>query len=184
MGFILDNSQASAAHDGKLQPFSVAASHSTLLAPGDVVRLTGTSSVDGIASVDAVAQGESLTGVIAGIMPQFTGENLTETGIPASTAGLVYCHTDPNLTFDVTASATVSADQVGLNADAVVTAATKLGGLTVSNMELDTATIANTATLQFRIVALIPDVGTGDITGDTVRVRINNSTTTAGTQGV
>jgi hypothetical protein len=73
---------------------------------------------------------------------------------------------------------------VGLNADADVTAATKSGGLTISNMALDSATAATTATLQFRIMGLEPNPDTGDIDGTVARVRINNSTMRAGTAGV
>lgn len=184
MGFNLYNSEASAAHDGKLKRFSVDAAHATLLAPGDVIRLTGTAD-NGVAGVDAVAQGEALTGVIASVTPQFVGENLTETGLPASTAGTVLCHTDPDLDFEVAVSGTaLTNDQVGLNADADVTAATKSGGLTVSNMALDSGTAAATATLQFRIVGLAPSLTTGEIDGTRAIVRINNSTVRAGTAGV
>ena len=185
MAFILDLSQGSADHDGKLETFAVDAAHATPLAPGDVVRLTGDSdAATGVAEVDAATQGVALTGIIAGIEPIFVGENLTETGLPASTAGQVRCHIDPNLNFIVNVSnGPLTAAQVGLNADADVTAATKSGGLTVSNMALDAATAAATDTLQFRIVGLVPD-SDGTITGNTARVRINNSTVRAGTAGV
>ena len=183
-GFILDLSQGSADHNGKLETFSVDAAHATLLAPGDVIVLTGTSDTDGIAGVDAAAQGAAITGVIAGFEPIFEGEQLTETGLPASTGGLARCHIDPNLNFivPVTGGALTAAD-VGLNADADVTAATKSGGLTISNMALDSATKATTATLQFRIVGLVPN-DDGVIDGLKARVRFNNTTLRAGTAGV
>tara|TARA_R110000803_G_scaffold115793_5_gene184352 strand:- start:1283 stop:1837 length:555 start_codon:yes stop_codon:yes gene_type:complete len=182
-GFNLDLGQSSSDHNGQLESYSVAVGHATLLAPGDVVVLTGTSSVEGIASVDAAAQGAAMSGVIAGIEPLFTGENLTQTGLPASTAGTVRCHIDPNLNFIVECSAALSAVDVGLNADAAVTAASASGGLTVSNMKLDSATKAGTATLQFRIVGLVPN-SAGVVDGLTARVRINNSTIRAGAAGV
>lgn len=182
-GFILDLSQSSSDHNGKLETFSVASSHATLLAPGDVIVLTGTSDANGIASADAASQGAAITGVIAGIEPLFTGENLTETGLPASTAGNIRCHVDPSLNFIVECSAALSAADVGLNADAVVTAASKSGGLTISNMKLDSATKAGTATLQFRILGLVPNES-GVVDGLKARVRINNSTMRAGTAGV
>lgn len=183
-GFILDLSQGSAGHDGKLETFAVADTHSTLLAPGDIIRIAG-SSVDGVATADAAGATGSVTGVIASVMPQFEGENLTETGLPASTAGNIRCHVDPNINFVVEVSGgNLTAAQVGLNANASVTAATKNGGLTVSNMTLDSTTAATGATLQFRIVGLEPNPSTGAIDGSYARVRINNSTLRGGTTGV
>ncbi len=184
-GFILDLSQSSADHDGKLETFSVDAAHATILAPGDVIRLTGTAdAATGVAGADAVAQGEALTGVIAGMEPLFEGENLTETGLPALTAGEIRCHVDPNLNFivPVTGGNLVAAD-VGLNADADITAASKSGGLTISNMALDSTTKLATDTLQFRIMGIAPNES-GAFDGSFARVRINNSTMRAGTTGV
>ena len=184
-GFILDLSQSSADHDGKLETFTVDAAHTTILAPGDVIVLTGTAdAATGVAGADAVAQGEALTGVIAGIEPLFEGENLTETGIPALSAGQIRCHIDPNLNFIVPVTGgTIAITDVGQNADASVTAASKSGGLTISNMTLDSVTIAGTATLQFRIMGIAPNES-GAFDGTFARVRINNSTMRAGTAGV
>lgn len=183
-GFNLDLSQGSAAHDGKLETFAVADTHATLLAPGDVIRLAGSADDEGVATVDAAGATGSITGIIASVKPQFVGENLTETGLPASTAGRVRCHVDPNLNFIVNVTnGTLTAANVGQNINAVVTAATKSGGLTVSNMTVDAATAATTASLQFRILGLEPN-DAGAIDGTRARVRMNNSTMRAGTTGV
>lgn len=184
MSFNLDLSQGSADHDGKLETYSVDAAHATLLAPGDVITLTGTADADGIATADAASQGTAITGIVAGFEPIFAGEQLSETGLPALTAGEARCHIDPNLNFivNVTGGALAAAD-VGLNADADITAATKSGGLTISNMSLDSGTKAATATLQFRIVGLVKN-SAGVLDGLTARVRLNNTTTRAGTAGV
>lgn len=185
MSFVLDLSQSSGDHNGKLETYSVAAGHSTLLAPGDVIRITGTSDTStGEALADSATQAQSMTGIIAGIEPIFAGENLTETGLPAATAGKIRCHIDPNLNFIVPVTGgALAAGDVGLNADADITAASKLGGLTISNMALDSGTKAATASLQFRIVGLVPNES-GVVDGLTARVRINNSTLRAGTTGV
>ena len=145
MAFILDLSQGSADHNGKLETFSVDAAHATLLASGDVITITGTSdAATGVAQVDAAVQAAAVTGVIAGIKPLFAGENLTETGLPALTGGEVRAVIDPMLNFIVPVTGgNLAAVDVGLNADADVTAASKLGGLTVSNMALDSATKAD-----------------------------------------
>lgn len=184
-GFTLDQSQGSSDHNGKLETFNVAAAHATILAIGDVVTLTGTSSVkDGVAEVDAAAQGAAMTGIVAGFEPLYEGENLSVVGLPATTLGKARCHIDPMLNFivPVTGGNLVAAD-VGLNADAAITAATKLGGLIVSNMALDSATKAGTNTLQFRIVGIAPNLS-GEFDGSYARVRINNSTVRTGAAGV
>lgn len=185
MAFVLDLSQGSADHNGKLETYAVDAAHATLLAPGDVVVITGEADTQGVAEVDAAAPLAAVTGVIAGVVPQFASENLTETGLPASTAGKVMVHIAPNLNFiaDVTGGALTAAD-VGLNVDIDDTAATKSGGLTISNMAVDSTTKATTATLQFRIVGLVPDGVDGVPTGLKARVRLNNTTIRGGVAGV
>ena len=125
MGFKLDYSQSSGDHDGKLQTYSVAAAHTTLLAPGDVVRITGTADTLGVASVDASTASASVTGIVAAVVPNFEGENLTDTGLLALTAGKLAVHIDPNLTFKVAvANGPLVVTEVGLNAPLVATAAT------------------------------------------------------------
>jgi len=185
MGFTLAKSQASADHDGKVQTYSVAGTHATLLAPGDMVQITGTSDVNGVQGVDASGTTGQVTGVIAGVDIQYAGENLTETGLPASTAGTVKVHIDPNINYivDVTNGPLVAAN-VGLNANIVNTAASKLGGLTVSNMTLNATGIASTVTLPLRIVGIPRSEVDGTLDGTKAIVRINNSALRAGTVGV
>lgn len=183
-GFNLDLSQSSGDHNGQLETYSVDAGHSTLLAIGDVVRKTGTADTEGVAGVDAITQGQSITGIVAGFKPQFAGENLTATGLAIGLGNEVFCHIDPNLNFivDVTGTPLV-ADDVGLNIDADVTAATQSGLLVTSNMAVDSSTKLSTVTLQFNIVGLVPN-SAGVIDGTKARVRINNSTLRAGTVGI
>lgn len=184
MGFQLDYSQSSGDHDGKLQTYSVAAAHTTLLAPGDVVRITGTADTLGVASVDASTASASVTGIVAAVVPNFEGENLTDTGLLALTAGKLAVHIDPNLTFKVAvANGPLVVTEVGLNAPLVATAATKSGGLTVSNMTINATGVATTVTLPFRIIGIPLDDG-GELDGNFAFVRINNSTVRPGAVGV
>lgn len=185
MAFVLAMSQGGGDHDGKLESYSVPATHATLLAPGDVVVVTGESDTKGRAEADAAAAGAAITGVIAGISPQLKTENLVETGLPASTEGNIMVHVAPELNFiaDVVNGPLTDAD-VQLNADIIATAATKSGGLTVSNMAIDASTKATTSTLQFRIVGLVPDGVDGVPTGLKARVRLNNTTIRSGAAGV
>ena len=184
MAFNLDLSQGSADHNGKLETYSVAASHTTLLAPGDIVDLSGTADAEGKAGVDAGEAGAPIVGIVAGFEPNFVGEQLTETGLPAGKEGKARVHIDPNLNFIADVSGDpLTVDQVGLNADADFTAATKVGGLTVSNMAIDSDTAAVTNTLQFRIVGLVPNAD-GEVDGTKARVRFNNTRLHSGTAGV
>ncbi len=187
-GFTALNTQADGSYTGKLATFSVAAAHASILAPGDVVRMTGTGDADGLlAQADALVDvdGQAL-GVIASIDPQFVGENLDTTGLAASTAGTIKVQMAPNTLFEVDVTGTAApleVTQIGLNAAVDVTAATVTGGLTVSNMAIDADVVpAATAAFPFRIVSLLPDAA--GVVGNRAIVSLNNVTAAAGTTGV
>lgn len=183
MGFRAVKSQGASDTNGKVYEYFVDAAHASLLAPGDVVRITGTANAEGFAEVDAAAAAQSVTGVIASVNPIFAGEQLTETGLPATTAGSVLVNVDPNALYEVDVeNGTLTAAQVGLNANIVANAATKSGGLTISNMTLNATGAAATQTLQFRIVQLLED--DAGVLGNRALVRINNSTMSDGAAGV
>ena len=158
-------------YTGKVETYAVAAAHATLLASGDMVRITGTArAIDGMAFVDAATAAQTLTGVIIGV--DYNMANLEQKGLPASTAGTVKVATDTNLLLEGTSSGTVALVDVGANADIVATAATQTGGLVTSNMTINTAAPA-AGTAQIRIVGL-KDGATA--AGSTVFCRINEST--------
>lgn len=170
--------------DLKLMTFDVPASHATLIAPGDVVRLNGTATAGtSVIQCDVATAGQSITGVVVGIVPNFATETLTTAGLAAGVAGTVVVNVDPVGVYNVAVSngPLVVAD-VGLNADIVATAATLSGGLAISNMTLNSTGKATTNTLQFRIEKLLPD--SAGVLGNRAIVRVNNSTTFTGTTGV
>ncbi len=181
-GFRTFNREGAAQNAGINKTFAVAASHSTLLAPGDVVVITGTSNAEGVQEVDTGNATTANTGILTSVEIQYEGENLTETGLPASKAGKVRVQIDPGMYFDVAADATVTAAQVGLNVGINNTAATKTGGLTTSNMTIDVATAAATSTLPYRIEALLPDEN--GVLGNRVLVTPNATTSRPGATGV
>ena len=182
-GFTLAKTQSDAETYGKVVTYAVDSGHATLLAPGDVVRITGQSDSLGKQEIDAAAAGQSITGVISSVLPNYEGEALSETGLPASSAGEVTVHVDPNTMFEVDVSnGPLVAANVGLNADIVATAASKSGGISVSNMTLNATGAATTSTLQFRIEGLLEDED--GVLGNRALVRINNSTVRAGATGV
>jgi hypothetical protein len=155
--------------------YHVKSNHSTKLAIGDVVVITGEANSDGIAEVDAGATGGAATGVIVSIAPNFN--NLYVNHLPASTAGYVYVNTDLNTLYKAEiATQALTAANVGSNVDIVATEAATSGGLTSSQMTLkgDTAT---TSAAKFRIEELIPaEDGTLGAIGGTAVVRLNEST--------
>ncbi len=158
-------------YTGKVQTFAVASGHSTLIAVGDLSRITGTARAsDGMAEVDTAATAQTLTGPIVGI--DFNMSNLEQKGLPAGTAGTVKVAVDRNILMKAEASTTVSLDDVGSNADIVAAVATASGGLVNSNMTVNT-TSPGAATAQIRIEAL-KDGDTSS--GATMIVRINEST--------
>lgn len=182
-GFLYANKQGVSGTEGVVQTFGVDAAHITLLAPGDAVVITGEGSVLGVSEVDTGNATTANTGVITSVSPQIEGENLTETGLPALTGGNVQVQLDPQALYEIEADATVAAAAVGLNVGINVTTATKQGGLTISNMTVDTATALGTQTLPYRIVALLNGVETG-VLGDRVLVRPNATTQSDGAAGV
>lgn len=159
-------------YTGKVQTFAVAAAHSTLLAVGDLVRITGTADANGVAEVDAATAAQTLTGCIVGI--DYDISNLERKGLPALSAGTVKVATDRNMLMEAESSTTVALNDVGGNADIVATAASASGNLVNSNMTVNT-TAPGGATAQIRIEG-IKDAADGLATGTTLFCRINEST--------
>ena len=177
-GFRPVNNFSASDFNGKIKTFHVASGHSTLLAVGDVVRISGTSFTDGTEEVDAGAAAQTLTGVIVGFSPNFS--SLESKGLAASTAGFVFVNIDPDAEYLCeTSGGTIAVTDVGLNADMVATAATSSGNLVNSNMTLNAASFGS-ATAQWRVLSLTQD-SNGDLgtaAGSTVRVKLNESTVT------
>lgn len=169
-GFKPVQSLGGAPYSGKVVTYGVAAGHATLLAPGDLVSITGTADATGLQQVDASAAAGLLTGCIVSIDPNIS--NLEQAGLPAGTAGTVKVAVDRNMLMEAPSSTTVAITDVGQNAEITATAASLSGGLAVSNMNVNTGTfIAGTA--QIRLEGL-KDGGTA--AGSTLYVRINEST--------
>jgi predicted pyridoxine 5'-phosphate oxidase superfamily flavin-nucleotide-binding protein len=89
---------------GKLRTFAVPVSHASLIAVGDVVRVTGTADADGNPQVDVATATQSVTGVISSIVPDFATENFTDISLAASRLGTVRVIVDPHGEFEVDVS--------------------------------------------------------------------------------
>lgn len=170
--------------DGKIKIFDVASSHSTLLAPGDVVTATGTATATtSVPQIDATTAGTAVTGVIVGIVPSYSTETLNSAGLTASTAGSVYVCTDPMALYEADVSnGPLGVADVGLNVNVVATAATLSGSVAISNMTVNATGKATTNTLQFRVEKLL--VGSDGVLGSKALVKVNSSTYITGTTGV
>ncbi len=175
-GFEYSGYQGAGDNTGAVRRFDIPSTNAARLAIGDVVTLTGSSNTaDGEAGIVKASQGTRIAGVITGFEPDIANESFTDAGgIAASTAGKAFVVIDKNALFEVECDETLAAADVGLNADAAVTTATQSGGLTISNMELDSSTKAATATLHFKIHQLLPGKTSGTL-GDRALVSINGS---------
>ena len=185
-GFELSHSRSSSGDfTGVGQEYDIPVGNAGRLAVGDAVTLTGTSNAtNGRAGVVIAAQGASIVGVITSFSPDIANESFNDAGgIAATTAGACHVVTDEKAMFEVECSATLNAVDVGLNAEAVVTAATQSGGLTISNMTLDSATKATTNTLHFHIHRLLEGATTGTL-GDRALVSLNGTYFNTGATGV
>lgn len=175
-GFEFSGYQGAGDLTGAQRQFDIPSDNAARLAVGDAVTLNGDSNVTtGEAEIVKASQGTRIAGVIAGFAPDIANESFSDaTGIAATTAGKALVTIDKNALFEVECDETLVAADVGLNADAVVTAATQSGGLTISNMEIDSSTKATTATLHFKIHRLLSGKTSGTL-GDRALVSINGS---------
>lgn len=170
---------------GRLNAYGVAAAHAGILAIGDFVALTGTANATtGVAEVDIGVAGSQLLGQIAGFIPDYSTENFTDAGgLPALTAGIALVLDDPRAQYiaDVTNGPLLVTD-VGLNVNLLATVATKSGGLTISNMSVNATGKAVTSTLNFNVLALLPD--DAGVLGNRALVELNSTVSIAGAAGV
>ena len=182
-GFQRSRIQSGADTTGKIFSYDVAAAHATALAPGDAVDLTGTATAGtGTPQADAAATTGQFLGIINSVDITYAGENLSDTGLAASTAGTIKVDVDPNTLYEAdVANGPLLVADVGLNVNMVVTAATKTGGITTSNMTVNATGKATTVTLPWRVVALLED--DAGALGERVLVRPNTTTLAAGTVG-
>lgn len=159
---------------GALVRYHVASSHSTKLAIGDLVKITGTAHTDGTPEVDAAAAAGLLTGVIVGV--EVSPSSLEQKHLPASTAGYVLVAQQPKLYMKANYSGgTPAVTDVGGNADIVATEASASGGLMFSNMKVDASSFGS-ATAQVRLEKIVYQADGSTI--DHLIVSINESTVT------
>jgi hypothetical protein len=116
---------------------------------GDFVKSDGTADADGVAGVTVAAAGDTIRGVIQGVIPVTSESTIYR---EASTTRYVLVCDDPDVIFEIQADnggAVLPLVSVGLNADILVTAFDTATGS--SRTELDSSS-AITGTAQLRIL--------------------------------
>lgn len=166
----------------------IPASDSTVYNVGDVVKTpTSGASCDanGVPIVIVAGQGVAIKGVITSILPLEGSPNLsiTNTHRAASTAQFVEVCIDPHALFEVqTHGALLTTTKgIGLNADLAVGSNNTPG---TSTMELDDATLAVTAALQFRVHRVSQAADNAIGANSRVIVSMNNTELHAGVLSV
>lgn len=145
----------------------IPATDGTAVFPGDAVKVAGSASSTQT-DCQTVAQAAA-TNAILGVVESVDqvdeiaigSMNLNRLHRPASTAMFVYVRIDPNAMYEIQATTTLAATDVGSNADIVVGAGNATLGL--SGMQLDESTTDTTATLALKILGIVnrPDNAVG-----------------------
>ncbi len=142
----IDGSQS-----GVVNTYFIPASDGTAVFIGDAVKSGGSADADGVPTVIQAAAGDTIRGVVVGIVPE-TSESLMYRA--ASTARYVLVNDDPDTVFEIqedSVGGALAAANVGQNADLIVAAGDTASAR--SGMELDSSSAAGT-TAQLRILGL------------------------------
>lgn len=147
--------------NGRVTKYWIPASDGTATFVGDLVKLSGTASASGIASVIQAAAGNTPVGVVISFEPN--PDNLAQIHRTASQdindqedGRYVYVADSPDLVCEVQedgVGGALAITNVGQNADVVVGSGSATTGQ--SGMELDSSTANTTSTLVLRILGFV-----------------------------
>lgn len=184
-------------YNGQANMYAVLAADATALFVGDPVKLDGSGSAVGLASVTKATAGAAVLGVIQAVIPakmdpvsgKMTAGSIvldTPQYRVASTDALVLVADADDVVYEVEAVTGANASysfvvtDIGLNADLSTVAGSTTTG--TSAAALDMATKATTATLQWKILGSVQRVDNEPTGASTkVLVKINNATMGNGT---
>lgn len=181
MGFKPYKHLNGSAWNGQLTEYWVPASDATAIGIGDLVKLAAVSDPGGIRGVTKFVAGTDSASIGAIVGVSINPLNLnTPQYRQASTAMYVYVADSPDTVYEVQASGVVAATNFGKNinvTDAGVNTATGLSG-----EQIDTTTIATTATLPIKLQGAVQSI-TNDLTSANAKilVSINNHQLASGT---
>lgn len=140
-----------APYNGAARKYFIPATDGTAVYLGDPVKLAGSADADGVPTVAQAAAGDTVIGVVVGVVPE-THDSLIYRA--ASTARYVLVADDPDLLFRVQEDSdggALAATDVGNNCDLIIGSGSTTTGY--SGVEIDSSTKATT-TAQVRIVEL------------------------------
>lgn len=146
-------------YNGAANKYYIPATDATAVYVGGLVKLAGSADANGIPTVTGnVSAGNVVVGVVVGVDPVegVSSINLDRTYRPASTAMYVWVADDPEVVFECQEdgdTTPIAAASVGLNATLInlTSGSTSTGR---SSMEIDSTTVATTATLDVQILRL------------------------------
>lgn len=168
-------------YNGQVERCFIPDTDNTDMFVGDAVKSAGSADANGVRTIAQAAAGNTLLGVIVGFDPN--PDDLSLTYRKGGVAQYAYVATDPALIFEVqedSVGGALAAADIGLNANLVVAAGSKVSGL--SGMQLDTSTKATTATLPLRILGLVQreDNAFGAKAKVEVKINLHEYTSTTG----
>ena len=172
-----------APYNGACNEYSVPSSDTTAaIYIGDPVKLAGGADTDGVATVTIATSTNVLVGVVVGVRAVTRDSKIYREN---STTRYVQVADDPNLVFEVqevSGGTALTAAAVGLNANWTGSSGSTVTGL--SNIEVNNATEATAATLDFQLLGLAKR--TDNEFGEHAKweVRLNNHQFVDGTTGV
>lgn len=171
------------AYNGQANLYYVPSSDGTALAVGDPVKLGGSASVEGLATVTKASTAGVVLGVVAGFLPDYSNLNLPLQYRAASTGRYVFVIDSPDVVYEVQEDAVggaLAVADIGLNVDFIDAGVSTTTG--ASGVQLDTSTKATTATLPFKLLGFAQrvdnEVGSANAK---VLVAINNHQLAGGT---
>jgi len=172
--------RSGAPYNGACNRYYIAAGEAYNLFIGDVVANSGTGDAFGVPGIVRSAAGAGSSagdgplGVVVGF-ENLTSNNLSLSYRPSGTAGYVLVADDPNLEYEVqedSDASSLAVTDIGLNANIIVGTGNTYTG--TSAVELDSSSVAVTATLDLRVLGLVERPNNEIGTNAKWRVALNN----------
>lgn len=185
--------------NGQVTLYYIPASNATAMAVGDLVDLGGGADANGVPDIVRASNVNGpFLGAIVGFLPSGTAPidgklgtgtaDLSLSGFrPASTERYALVADATDIVFEAQGSGTFGwTTDAGLNASAAISAATSNGNTGLSNMQVDLATKATTATLGLKILGAVRRVDNdpSDSSNVKLEVMINQHRKNQGVAGV
>lgn len=170
-------------YNGASNWYFVPATDGTALARGDLVKLAGSASTDGYATITKATTSGACVGVVAGFLTDYSNLAIPDQYRAASTARYALVIDSPDVVFEAQEDAVggaLAVTDIGLNVDFIDAGVSTTTG--ASGMQVDTSTKAATATLPLKLMGFVNrvdnEIGSANAK---VLVVINNHQLASGT---